>query len=187
LQAALPDGGRLAEPLLATHRQRMMRVPGDKPRKLTGGLMGAKCELSPQEWRTLQFAPFWMLSAVVGAYRKFDPLEYEAFSRSLQLAVSAPGRLSQEVMTSVASDLRRIEEEFRADPRTIASGLHEVAVILSKVPCDEADAFKDALIYVVGEGVATARGRFGRVMSDDDAKDLEMIAQLLLIPSRSGL
>jgi hypothetical protein len=142
--------------------------------------MRANIELSPEEWRTLQFAPFWMLSAVVGAYRDFDPLEYEAFSRSLQLAALAPGRLSQEVMTSVASDLRRLGDEFGADPRSIASGLCEVAVILSKVPHDEADMFKRALVYGIGEGVAAARGRFGRVMSDDDAKDLDMIAQLLL-------
>jgi hypothetical protein len=141
--------------------------------------MGANPELSPDEWRTLQFAPFWMLSAVVGAYSDFDPLEYEAFTRSLQLAALAPGRLSQEVMTSVVSDLRRLREEFGADTRTIASGLCEVGVILSKVPRDEADMFKRALVSGIGEGVATARGRFGRFMSDDDAKDLDMIAQLL--------
>ena len=88
--------------------------------------MGAKPELSPDEWRTLQLAPFWMLSAVVGAYNGFDSLEYEAFTRSLHSAASAPGRLSQEVMTSVASDLRRLGEEFAADTRTIASGLCDV-------------------------------------------------------------
>jgi hypothetical protein len=142
--------------------------------------MGAKYGLTPQEWRTLQLAPFWMLGAVVGAYRNFDPLEYEAFFRSLQLAALAPGELNQELMTSVASDARKLGEEFATDPRTIASGLHEVAVILSKVPRDEADLLTRALVHGVGEGVATARGRFGRVMSDDDAKNLDMIAQILV-------
>jgi hypothetical protein len=126
-----------------------------------------------------------MLSAVAGAYNDFDSLEYEAFTRSLHSAASAPGRLSQEVMTSVASDLRRLGEEFAADTRTIASGLCDVAAILSKVPRDEADMFKRALVGT-GEGVARARGRFGRVMSDDDAKDLDMIAQLLL-PGSSAI
>ncbi len=145
--------------------------------------MGTMPELSAEDWRTLQFAPFWMLSAVVGAYSDFDPVEYEAFSRSLQLAALAPGRLSQEVMTSVASNLSQLGEEFRADPRTVASGLCEVAAILAKIPRDEADMFNRALIHGIGEGVATARGRFGRFMSDDDAKDLDMIAQLLLLDS----
>ena len=149
--------------------------------------MGTKPELSSEDWRTLQFAPFWMFSAVVGAYSDFDPLEYEAFSRSLQLAALAPGRLSQDVMASVASDLGQLGEQFRADPRSIASGLCEVAAILSRVPRDEADMFNRALIHGIGEGVATARGRFGRVMSDDDAKDLEMIAQLLLPDSSSAI
>jgi len=142
--------------------------------------MGAKYGLTPLEWRTLQLAPFWMLGAVVGAYRNFDPLEYEAFTRSLQVAALAPGKLNQELMTSVASDIRKLGEEFAADPRTIASGLHEVAVILSRVPRDEADLLTRALLHGVGEGVATARGRFGRVMSDDDAKNLDMIAQILV-------
>ena len=142
--------------------------------------MGAKYGLTPSEWRTLQLAPFWMFGAVVGSYRNFDPLEYEAFSRSLQLAALAPGELNQELMTSVGSEVRKLLEELGTDRRTIASGLGEVAAILSKVPREEADLFTRALIHGVGEGVATARGRFGRVMSDDDAKNLEMIAQILL-------
>ena len=142
--------------------------------------MGPRYGLTPEEWRTLQLAPFWMFGAVVGAYRNFDRLEYEAFSRSLQLAALAPGTLNQELMASVASDVRKLGEEFASDPRTIASGLHEVAAILSKVPGDEAKLVTRALVHGVGEGVATARGRFGRVMSDDDAKNLDMIAQILV-------
>ena len=28
---------------------------------------------TPDEWRTLQLAPFWILSGVVSAYRRVDP------------------------------------------------------------------------------------------------------------------
>jgi len=28
---------------------------------------------TPDEWRTLQLVPFWILSGVVGAYRRVDP------------------------------------------------------------------------------------------------------------------
>jgi hypothetical protein len=141
--------------------------------------VGAQEDFTPEEWRTLQFAPFWMFGAVVGAYRGFDALEYQAFSRSLELAAMAPGRLNREVMSSVARDLDRLTAEFAGDGRSIASGLCEVAAILSKVPSGEADMFREALLSVVGEGVARARGRFGRVMSEEDAKDLDLVAQLL--------
>ena len=147
--------------------------------------MGAPYGLTPGEWRTLQLAPFWMLGAVVGAYRGFDRLEYDAFSRALQLAALAPGGLNQELMSSVASDVRELGEDFAGDPRTIASGLSEVAAILAKVPRDEADMVTHALIHGIGEGVATARGRFGRVMSEDDSKDLDLIAEILQ-PSAVG-
>ena len=141
--------------------------------------MGERAGLSRDQWHTLQFAPFWMFAAVVGAYRRFDVLEYEAFSRAVLLAASAPGRLNRELMTSVLTDLERVAGEFAADPRSIGSGLCEVATILSNVPAEEAELVKNALISGVGEGVARARGRFGRVMSEEDEKNLELVAQFL--------
>jgi len=136
--------------------------------------------LSRDEWRTLQFAPFWMLAAVVGAYDGFDIREYEAFARSIESAASAPGRLSRELMTSIATDLERLAGEFSADPRSIGTGLCEVATILSNVPTQEAELLKNTLVSEIGEAVARARGRFGRVMSEEDAKNLELVAQFLV-------
>ena len=43
-----------------------------------------------------------------------------------------------------------------------------------------ADAFRDALVSGVCEGVARARGRYGRIISEDDAKIVELVAQLLV-------
>ena len=33
---------------------------------------------APDEWATLRFAPFWVLAALVGCYRGFDPPEHVA-------------------------------------------------------------------------------------------------------------
>jgi hypothetical protein len=132
-----------------------------------------------EEWQTLQFAPFWVLSALLGAYRDFDPLEYEAFARTLDEASMAPGRLSREILDSVTSEPRRVTERYQVDGRTIGLGLCGVAAILRKVPADEADLFKDMLISRVGVGMAKARGRFGQVMSEEDEKTLELISQFL--------
>ena len=43
--------------------------------------MSERDRFTTEEWRTLQFAPFWVFSAVVGAYRRFDHRDYGAFAR----------------------------------------------------------------------------------------------------------
>jgi hypothetical protein len=133
------------------------------------------------EWSTLWMAPFWVFSAVVGRTRAFDPLEFEAFSRAVDVVADLErGRFAGEVLTRVALDLNRILRRYEADHRSVATGLWEVSGLLQRLPDDEAEAFRAALVSGVGESVATARGRFGRVMSEDDAKALELVAQLLV-------
>jgi hypothetical protein len=134
---------------------------------------------TPDEWRTLQLAPFWMLSAVVGAYRRVDPRDYQVFVRCLEVAALAEGRLRQAVLASVVADPDRLAEQFRREPRSIGVGLFQVDAILRKADPEEADRFKDMLVLDIGEGVARARGRYGTEMSDDDANALVLAAQLL--------
>jgi hypothetical protein len=134
---------------------------------------------TPDEWRTLQLAPFWMLSAVVGAYRRVDPRDYQVFVRCLEAAALAEGRLRQAVLASVLADPDRLAEQFRREPRSIGVGLFQVDAILRKADPEEADRFKDMLLLDIGEGVARARGRYGTEMSEDGAKALVLAAQLL--------
>ena len=141
--------------------------------------MNEESGFTADEWQTLQFAPFWIFSALLGTYRNFDPLEYEAFSRSLEEAGSAPGQLSRDVVGSLVAEQHRVTQMYQADRRSIGRGLCAVATILRKAPAGEADMFKDMLISHIGVGVAMARGRFGRVMSKDDEKTLELIGQFL--------
>jgi hypothetical protein len=141
--------------------------------------MGERANFTPEEWRTLQFAPFWMFSAVVGGYRKFDELEFDAFARSLHQAATAPGVLSREVIESVNLDIDRLTAAYAVDQRTIATGLCQVAALLNRVQADEAEMFRGTLVTEIGEGVARARGRFGRLMSEEDAKNVELVAQFL--------
>jgi len=141
--------------------------------------MSEQSRFTPDEWQTLQFAPFWIFSAVLGSYRNYDPLDHAAFSRSLQTAAASPGRLVREVLDSMTTEHDRISESFAADDRTIGRGLCAVATVLNRAPRDEAELFKEMLISGVGAGVARARGRYGMVMSEDDSKTLELVAQFL--------
>jgi hypothetical protein len=141
--------------------------------------MSERDRYTPEEWRTLQFAPFWMFSAVIGAYNGFDPRDYQVFFRCLEAAALADGRLRREVLASVVADRERLAEQFHSEPRSIGVGLFQVDAVLTKAGPDEAARFKDMLVLDVGEGVARARGRYGTEMSDEDAKAVALAAQLL--------
>ena len=141
--------------------------------------MALRDRFTAEEWRTLEFGPFWMFSAIVGAYRRFDQLEYEAFVGTLQAAALAGEGLGRELLDAVLAELWPLTEAYGADDRTIAVGLGQVAAVLDRVARDQAAAVKGLLVVEIGEGVARARGRFGRVMSEEDANAVTLAAQLL--------
>jgi hypothetical protein len=144
--------------------------------------MSEQDRYSAEEWRTLQFAPFWMFSAVVGAYGGFDPRDFQVFVRCLETATMAGGELGRELLTSVLADPGRVAAQFHEDRRSIGTGLFQVdAVLGGKAGTEEAARFKDLLVLEIGEGVARARGRYGTEMSDDDANAVALAAQLLAV------
>lgn len=132
------------------------------------------------EWHTLLFAPFWVFTALTGRYRAFDPFDLGAFVHAVeQAADSERQRLGGHLLGRVALDLDRLTLRFENDDRSVASGLWQVSGLLARLPEDEADAFRNALVSGVCAGVARARGRYGRVISEDDAKVVELVEQLL--------
>jgi hypothetical protein len=141
--------------------------------------MGDHRGFSINEWRTLQFAPFWMFSAVVGTYRYFDEADRAAFLRTLQSPAAGQCQLVRDVFDSVVADFDSLTDEYGADARPILSGLCEVARIVEKAPRAEAEEFLNTLLSGVGAGVARARGRYGRVIDEDDEKMLALIAGAL--------
>jgi hypothetical protein len=141
--------------------------------------MGERDRYTPEEWRTLQLAPFWMFSAVVGAYDRFDPRDFQVFVRCLEAATLGEGRLKRELLASVVADQDRLAEQFRAERRSIGVGLFQVDALVARAGADEAARFKDMLVLDIGEGVARARGRYGTEMSDDDARAVALAAELL--------
>ena len=142
--------------------------------------MSERDRFTTEEWRTLQFAPFWVFSAVIGAYRRFDHRDYDAFARSVDAAATTTeGRLGREVLASVVAEPDRLAAAYGVDGRSIGVGLGHVAAILRNAPDDEAELFKRMLIAEIGEAVARARGRFGTEMSKEDANALTLAAQLL--------
>jgi hypothetical protein len=142
-------------------------------------MMRFREQFDSAQWNTLQSAPFLVLSGVSGRYRNFDPREQAVFERWLDAAARAPGTLSREVLTSVAADLTALAARYEDYEGTISSGLTAVSEVLVGQPLAEVDAFRAALIQVLGEGVARARGPYGREPTTEAAQGLVMLDEFL--------
>lgn len=143
--------------------------------------MGERDRFTAAQWRTLQFAPFWLLSTLLGSYNRFDPRAVRVFTRCLVEAADDPtgGPLGRELLGSVVADLDEVAAAYDADPRTIGSGLVEVATLLERLAPEAAEDVKAVLFTGIGEGLARARGPWGEEISEDDAKTLTLAAAFL--------
>src|SRR4029453_7710854 len=98
---------------------------------------------------TLQFGPFWILSAIAGTYKRFKSYELEAF---WDTPVAAAVRMS-----GVARGILQIHD--RTEP-TKSSDLR-------------------LALLRIGVGIARIRGPYGRTISPEHEQLLELIAVLL--------
>ena len=134
----------------------------------------------PRRWATLRFAPFWVLAAIAGRQRGFDPVEFDVFSRGRRGGVGAGAwAVRRRVLQRVALDLDRLAAAFGNDQRSVVTGLFEVCRLLERLPPDEAEVFREALVRGVAEGIARARGRYGRIISEEDERTVELVEVLL--------
>ena len=140
-------------------------------------------QFEPDQWSTLQFAPFLILSGVSGRYRDFAPAEMAVFERWLDAAARAPGNLNREVLTSVTADIDAIAAQYEGYAGTISSGLTAVGDVLVGQPVHEVNGFRHALVHVLGAGVARARGPYGQEPTTEASQMLVMLDEFL----RSGI
>ncbi len=141
--------------------------------------MGYREQFTPTQWRALQLAPFLVLSGICGRCRDFPVEETIVFERWLDEASRAPGTLSGEVLSSVSADMSAVLADYESFPGTIVSGLTTVIGVLVGQPLDEIDAFREALIHVLGEGIARARGPYGKQITTESAQMLLMLEEFL--------
>jgi len=141
--------------------------------------MAVEQQFDPESWRTMQFAPFWILSGISGRYRGFAVEELLVFERWLDEAGRAPGGLSRAVLGPVSADMTSYAAEFELRDETIVSGLTRTGEILAGHPPLEVELFHDALINVLGMGLAKARGPYGREPTVEGEHMLTMLAEFL--------
>jgi hypothetical protein len=138
--------------------------------------------LDPAEMRTLQFGPFWILSAVAGTYNRFKSYELEAFWDTVVAVAVRTTRPARDILTSMAEDRPGLLLDFELDDRPVVSGLRHIVDILNRLEPGASSAFRLALLRI-GVGIARNRGPYGRTITPEHEQLLELIAELLEMDS----
>ena len=138
--------------------------------------------LDPAEMRTLQFGPFWILSAVAGTYNRFKSYELEAFWDTVVAVAVRTSRPARDILTSMAEDRPGLLLDFELDDRPVVSGLRHIVDILNRLDPGASSAFRLALLRI-GVGIARNRGPYGRTITPEHEQLLELIAELLEMDS----
>ncbi|HEY4688703.1 MAG TPA: hypothetical protein VIK33_05280 [Anaerolineae bacterium] len=141
--------------------------------------MNNRSLFTADEWRTLQFAPLWVFTAVAGADRSVDEKEVAALAKEIADWALYKEPLVQEILLSVALDLSNMMAQYRADSRNVMTGLSNVADVLDrKATVDQAKNFKGAMV-LLGRNIAQASGGglfgAGDKMSGDEKAALGLI------------
>ena len=138
-------------------------------------------DFSPSDQRTLQFAPLWLFSSLVGHAGRVNPLERQALRRCLAAAGrTSSGRLGEQVLASIDANLDALLQEFATDTRSIVTGLCAVSDLLDRLPAPEAQRFRHMLVDGFGIELATVLAPFGRAATPEDLDKLQLTAELLV-------
>jgi hypothetical protein len=132
--------------------------------------------------RTLQFGPFWILSAIAGTYNRFKSYELEAFWDTVVAVALRTSRPARDILTSMAEDRPGLLLDFELDDRPVVSGLRHIVDILNRLEPGASSAFRLALLRI-GVGTARNRGPYGRTITPEHEQLLELIAELLEMDS----
>jgi hypothetical protein len=142
--------------------------------------------LTPAEFRTLQFGPLWMLSALAGTYNRFKSYELAAFWDTVvavALRTPAPAR---ELLTSMAADRSGLLLDFELDDRPVVSGLRQILAVLDHIEPDTSNAYRLALLRI-GAEIARSRGPYGRTITPEQEQLLLLLVELLGMDSDSDI
>ena len=132
--------------------------------------------LARSDQQTLRLSPLWVFSALVGRTR-LETWELDAIWDAVRATLPTTTSLGSEALQATLDD-PDIVAAYERDRRPVTTGLLAAATVSARVGPDVASAVRSALL-AVGEGVARARGPFGRSISRQDADTLELLAEVL--------
>lgn len=129
-----------------------------------------------EDVRTLQLAPLWVLSALVGTHTRFAEPDLAAFWDAVVSEGLRAPKDTCDVLRALTVDRTGLLLDLELDGRSVVSGLRDVVTVLG--PSDCVEGYRRALVRI-GGAVARARGPYGRQISSEDLNRLLLVAQLL--------
>ena len=132
--------------------------------------------LAPSDQQVLRLAPLWVFSALVGRTR-LETWELEAIGDAVRATLPTTAGLGSEALQATLDD-PDVVAAYEGDGRPVTTGLLAAATVSARLGPGAASSVRSALL-AVGEGVARARGPFGRSVSREDADTLELLAEVL--------
>ena len=132
--------------------------------------------LARSDQQTLRLAPLWMFSALVGRTR-LETWELNAIWDAVHATLPTTASLGSEALQATLNDPDLVVA-YERDGRPVTTGLLAAATVSAGLGAGAAGSMRSALL-AVGEGVARARGPFGRSISRQDADTLELLAEVM--------
>jgi hypothetical protein len=122
--------------------------------------MAFRDSFTTEEWRTLQFAHFWVFKAVAGVDRNIDTEEQIALHNIMENGAKFENPLAREIMMGIEFNIDGITAAFADDKRNIEKGLIDVADLLdSKIDKEMSLNFKKTLL-AIGIAIGQASGKW---------------------------
>ena len=132
--------------------------------------------LARSDQQTLRLAPLWMFSALVGRTR-LETWELDAIWDAVRATLPTTTWLGSEALQATLDDSDLVAA-YERDGRPVTTGLLAAATVSARLGPGAARSMRSTLL-AVGEGVARARGPFGRSIGQQDADTLELLAEVL--------
>ena len=129
-----------------------------------------------EDVRTLQLAPLWVLSALVGTHTRFAEPDLAVFWDAVVTEGLRAPRETCDLLATLTTDRTGLLLDLELDDRSVVSGLRDVVTVLG--PDERVEGYRRTLVRI-GGAVATARGPYGRQISSEDLGRLMLVAQLL--------
>lgn len=136
-------------------------------------------DFSDEEWRTLQFGPYWAFSAVSAQDAKIEDKEKAAFREAMTNPGTMEGALGREVMASLTAEGEAVFVAWAADDRSPADGFKAVLGVLARVDAEEANRYKGTIVWLAVNVAAASGSWFGDKISNDERTAIMTIAQML--------
>lgn len=143
--------------------------------------------LTPAEWRELQLAPLWVLSAIGTADGKLDKAEKATLVEGVAGCAAHTDEFVSSVFAAVSKDFDSLWDGYQEDERFAIHALRTIGDLLARaVDPVQALHFKQTLVQL-GVDVADASGGMlglGTKRSRVEREALQKVAEALRMPSR---